>query len=813
MNKKYISIHCHFYQPPRVNPWLDHIEVQDLASPFHDWNERINTECYGPNSASRIINPDKKIVDIINNYSMISFNFGPTLLSWLEKYDKITYNNILEADRVSVEKHSGHGNAIAQAYNHIILPLAEYNDKVTQVLWGIEDFKYRFKREPEGMWLPETAANSETLEVLAQHNIKFTILSPFQAKKVRNIEGDENWYDIHNGQIDPSQGYIYKLKNGRTITLFFYDAPISQAVAFEGLLSDGLKFANRLLSGYSSERQKDQLLNIATDGETYGHHFKFGEMALTYAVRDLVNNHNVLLTNYGEFLSLNPPEHEVIIHENTSWSCFHGVGRWNSNCGCKVGNNPGWDQHWRKYLRISLNKLNDQLNNIFEKEASKYLKEPWIARNSYISCILDKKTIDQFFNDNQKNELSKSNKVDLLRLMELQHQAMLMFTSCGWFFDDISGIETIQILRHAARAIQLASQVGYTIEKDFIKSLTLAKSNIAKEKNAKKIYYNFVIPYKVDLKRVISHYAITSLYLNNSHYDSKKKVIYSYTIEQEDFERYNRYETSVIAIGRVKAISNITLESEEAVFVALYLGEHDFQCKINGMVSDYPQIKKDILDTFMKDNIAQVIRKIDHYFPKEFYSLKDLFLEERRKILIGISEQIFLKFQTGYLKLYKKNRRLMDYHIKIDVPINEEFKKAAQFVLSNRLKNKIIEESKSIGAINYSDGISKVFNESQKWGIKLNLLTTTKIVNKIINSKIALLKKRITSSNLKDIIRFLSISKDIGLPINIWNFQNSYFDIYKNPPLLLDEEKDNTFKLLNELELMLNFQLSNSLDS
>ena len=386
---RYLCIHCHFYQPPRENPWLESIELQESAYPYHDWNERITAECYAANASSRILTADNRIIRIVNNYSRISFNFGPTLLSWLEEHAPDTYQAILTADKESQQRCSGHGNAIAQVYNHMIMPLANRRDKQTQVVWGIGDFEHRFGRKPEGMWLAETAVDVETLEVLAEHDIKFTVLAPSQALHERRA-GTTKFKNVEGGKIDPTRPYICNLPSGRSINLFFYDGPISRAVAFEGLLDNGETFANRLLSGFADNRRWAQLMHIATDGETYGHHHSKGDMALAYALHHIESNNLAKLTNYGEYLEINPPTHEVEIVENTAWSCVHGVGRWSRDCGCNSGGKPGWNQAWRAPLRAAFDYLRDELAPEYERKASELLHDPWQARDEYINVVLDR---------------------------------------------------------------------------------------------------------------------------------------------------------------------------------------------------------------------------------------------------------------------------------------------------------------------------------------------------------------------------------------------------------------------------------------
>ncbi|MDH5682393.1 MAG: DUF3536 domain-containing protein, partial [Spirochaetota bacterium] len=755
-------------------------------APYHDWNERISDECYAPNAWSRVMDKNGKISDIINNYKYMSFNFGPTLLSWMENHHKEAYEKILEADRESVSLYGGHGNALAQVYNHLIMPLASRKDKVTQVIWGIEDFKRRFKRDPEGMWLSETAVDLETLEVLSEHNIRFTILSPYQAKRWRTMEyGEAQWVNSDNGNIDPSMGYLCRLPNGRDIVLFFYDAHISQAVAFESLLRDGAGFSKRLLDGFSSERMHHQLLHIATDGETYGHHFKFGEMALSFALKDLEENHGVELMNYAQYLDSHPPIHEVEIHEKSSWSCFHGVERWKSDCGCKINQNPDWNQQWREPLRNSLDHLKAELDNIYETESEMLLKDCWEARNRYINVLYGRSDdeIRLFFEENTMGEPSQGDKVKLLKLFEMQRQAMLMFTSCGWFFDDISGIETVQILRHACRAIQIAHEMGYELEGEFVKGLSEAKSNHAELGNGEMIYKKQVIPSKVSLKRAMAHYAMASLLpVSNGDSGNGLKSLYTYVIQEEDYEKAS-HDQGIMAVGKLKITSKVTQEEESAVFASLHLGGHDFQCKISSVTAqkDYGVMKKDILNTFKTGSIAQVIRNLDQYFLDDFYTLSDLFAEERRMILNHVAETVYETFEAGFNRLYHENRRLAQYMMDLDIPIHKSFQQAAEYILSLRLDEAIEDELKVVGKRDYSSAIKKIMSETKSWRIELDLLPVSQRISQSLRDKMARFQRDFLRNELVDIIRFIDLSREVRLPISLWHLQNDYIALSKNP--------------------------------
>ncbi len=473
--QRYVCIHGHFYQPPRENPWLEEVELQDSAYPYHDWNERITAECYAPNAASRSVDHENRIIDIVNNYSQISFNVGPTLLSWMERHAPATYAAILEADRLSQERFSGHGSAIAQVYNHMIMPLANERDKFTQVFWGIKDFENRFKRYPEGIWLPETAVDTPTLEVLAERGIKFTVLTPRQAHRVKQIAKGARWHDVREA-IDPKIPYLCQLPSGKSITIFFYDGPIAQDIAFGGLLRNGEAFATRLLSAFADGRDTAQLVHIATDGESYGHHHRFGDMALSSCLHHIRNSSDVNITNYGEFLEKHPPVHLVEIWENSSWSCVHGVERWRSDCGCSSGR-QGWTQEWRGPLRASLDHVRETLLPRYEEEAARLFNDPWMTRNDYFAVISDRgpDSVERFLASYANHPLTTEEKVRALKLLELQRNCMLMYTSCGWFFDEISGIETTQVLQYAARAIQYAEEVfGSGLGKEFTDRLAAA---------------------------------------------------------------------------------------------------------------------------------------------------------------------------------------------------------------------------------------------------------------------------------------------------------------------------------------------------
>jgi alpha-amylase/alpha-mannosidase (GH57 family) len=807
--KHYLTVHGHFYQPPRENPWLESIELQDSALPFHDWNARISYECYTPNSVSRIVNSKNKIIDIVNNYELISFNLGPTLLSWLEVHAPKTYERIIKADQNSAEKHSGHGNAIAQVYNHMIMPLSNEKDKYTQTIWGIKDFQHRFGRLSEGIWLAETAIDYDTLRVLADCGIKYTVLSPFQAQKTKSINGDGNsWIDVSWGNIDPGQSYRCFLKDGtdRYIDLFFYDGSISKSVAFDSLLRNGDAFIGRMKEGVSYSRNYEQLVNIATDGESYGHHTMLGNMALSYALKKKAEQAGLILTNYGEFLEKYPPVNEVEIKPVSSWSCCHGVGRWMEDCGCSTGAAPGWNQKWRKPLRKALDWLRDELTVIYEKNACKYLKDPWKARNRYIDVILDrnKSTVEAFCAHEASKKLNHSEIVSVMKLLEMQRHAMLMYTSCGWFFADISGIETVQILKYAARAMQIAEEFQeIDLETRFLQTLSEAQSNIKKLGSGKNIYMKFVKPSIVSVKQVVSHWAISSLF---EEYEEETEV-YCYNIKKIDYKKAKKADTRLV-IGRIEINSNITFEQHDMIFALLHFGGEDFHCVIRGFAgkSEYNKIKDSLIEKYNTLPLTEVIRGLDEYFGKEYFTLKNLFIEERRKIINVLIEDKLEQFASIYKNLYDEARGPIMQLNELGLQIPAEFKIAAEYALSNSF-NSFVQDAEDIESPDLLQTAVDTSKEAGRIGIQLDTQPTKEIYSEYITKKVEILADSKEVKEFEALIEVLNMLDKLDLKLDFSEAQNFYFsNIYSKIPQLIEELKDseNIIKDKNFISTILN---------
>jgi alpha-amylase/alpha-mannosidase (GH57 family) len=766
--QRYICIHGHFYQPPRENPWLEAIELQDSAYPYHDWNERITAECYAPNSVSRILDAEGRIERLVNNYAKISFNFGPTLLSWLQTHAEDVYHAILHADRESQARFSGHGSALAQAYNHMIMPLANSRDRRTQAIWGITDFQHRFGRKPEGMWLPETAVDLETLEVLAELGIQFTILAPHQAGRVRRI-GATTWHDFSGGRIDPTRPYQQRLPSGRRIALFFYDGPVSRAVAFEGLLSRGENLANRLLGIFSNERKRAQLAHIATDGESYGHHHRFGDMALAYALNHIESERLAELTNYGEFLERNPPTHEVEIIPKTSWSCFHGIDRWWSNCGCNSGGRSGWNQEWRRPLRNALDWLRDGCAGPFERGALRFFKSPWGARDDYVNVILDRsaENVEAFFARHAPRPLTPAEKTTALKLMELQRHAMLMYTSCGWFFDELSGIETVQVMQYAGRALQLAQELfGDSLESAFLDRLADAKSNVPEHGDGRCIYEKFVKPARVDWERAAAHYSVSSLFED---YPDETKM-YCFQAAREDYQVFRAGPASM-ALGRVRLTSEVTRESEVLSFAVLHMGDHNVNAGVRRFSGDekFDALKQEALGPFTRADFAEVIRLFDRAFGDSHYTLSSLFRDEQRRALDVILASSLREAEALYRQIYEHRAPMMRFLTSLHIPLPRALGAAAEFVLNSNLRRALGEEDID------PDLVRSLLEATSLEGARIDTATVEFAFRHNLEKMAMRLAGDPSEANVRQLQIATSILPHLPFAVDLWKVQNVYY--------------------------------------
>jgi len=746
----YIAIHGHFYQPPRENPWFEFIETEESAHPFHDWNERIALECYRPNAYARLLDEKGKILEINNNYSSINFNFGSTLLPWLERHFPSVYQNILEGDREGLRRF-GNGNAIAQVYNHIIMPLANERDKETEVLWGIADFEKRFHRKPEAMWLPETAVNASTLQVLVKYGMPYLILSPFQALKIKPF-GGKRWTDVSQGRIDTTQPYRCFIKDAsgkkhldQSIDIFFYNGIIAKEIAFGDLLKDGNTFCNRFTQFYEESKGRSQLIHIATDGETYGHHKKFGEMALAYALEKGFPMRGLEVINYGAFLKRFPPVYEVEIDEGlegkgTSWSCAHGVGRWKEDCGCSTGGRPGWNQKWRKPLRGALDLLRDELSLVFEKEGEKIFKDVWEARDRYIDVILDRspERIRSFFERYGFKDLDEKEKIKGLKLLEMQRHALQMYTSCGWFFNDLAGIETILILQHAARTIQLAEElIGQGIEGKFLQHLSMAKSNLPEMGRGDQVYQRLVKPRQVTPEKVVNHFAISSLFDGG---DGEKKI-FSYLVEKIHYEKMGKGE-DLLVIGQVKVTPEAIPESKEFLFGLISSKKEVFRNWVSEKKEDlhFFTLKEKGLGSFGKDE-TEMTQVLTSLLGNQTFTIQDTFKEERQAIFQKLIQREFDEHCQIYADLFDRTKQAVEALSREGLEIPCEIRVAAEITLSHRLFQEINQLKRDFKATKERGEITRIIEEANEHGYLLRKEKSLLVLNEILMEKMNALQK------------------------------------------------------------------------
>jgi alpha-amylase/alpha-mannosidase (GH57 family) len=782
----YVVIHGHFYQPPRENPWIEQIEVEPSASPFHDWNTRITHECYRPNGVARVYDGQSRILDIVNNYRYLSFNFGPTLISWLETKAPDTYAELQTADAQSLAA-LGHGNALAQAYNHAILPLCNPRDRETQVIWGLRDFEHRFQRPAAALWLPETAVNYPTLATLVDHGLKFVILSPYQAKRVRPLTGGD-WTPAL-GTVDPTQAYRCFLPDGppgkrRFIDVFFYDGAIAADLSFGNLLADSYRLVDRLAASFSPDKKRPQLLHVATDGENYGHHKKFGELALAHALTQVLPQKGLKVTNYASFLEAAPPTMEVELFlgpkgEGSSWSCAHGVGRWQENCGCSTGGQPTWNQRWRTPLRQAFDFLNDKLAAIFESEGSKYLKDPWQARNAYIDVILDRGNgvLNEFFSRHGTAKQREEDRVAALRLLEMQRHALLMFTSCGWFFADISGLESLQVIKYAARALQLGQHfTSEPLEPPFLKILERAVSNIPAEGNGLTIYQKRIRPAVVDYPKVANQWVISWL---KDRERSCPSHIYHYRAEPADLEE--RTQGSLLfAAGRLRITSGITRQSHSMAFFIAFMGSYLYRTQVQFQPS--PQEFLTLRDEFFRvlaatpeDLIPLMVRRLG----ETYYSIHDIFQEEKLQVF----HDLLRPDQEAALDLvahsFEESRPLLKAMATEGLPLPRFFGALGEISLNRRLVELLRHLEPEPASLSASEEITEVIADAQLLGLKLETQEGAEILGRLLQRHLEDLAGDFaveTVTRLRDFLRFVA---SIPLTLELTEAQNFLFALMK----------------------------------
>jgi alpha-amylase/alpha-mannosidase (GH57 family) len=816
----YVCIHGHFYQPPRENPWLGVIEAQPSARPHHDWNERITRECYGPNGLARVLGEGGRIVRLTNNYEYMSFNFGPTLLSWLEQADPETYGRILAADLASRRKYDGHGNALAQVYNHVIMPLANLRDRLTQIRWGLADFRSRFGREPEGMWLSETAVDNQTLALLAREGLKFTILAPNQARRIRSLNGvapaghvsaaapnqvapAEGWEDVSDGRIDPRRPYrVFPVAGDRSLHLdiFFYDGPVSRSVAYERLLSSGAGLLQRIEQAAGSKTDGPRLVNLATDGESYGHHFAFGEMALAWVFNKLETDHEIKPINYGAFLEMSPPRHEVEIFEDTSWSCAHGVERWRSDCGCCVACRPDWDQAWRAPLREGLDWLRDELATVFETRGGEVFRDPWAARDDYITVLLkpSDETRAAFLKRQALGELSAQQKLMALSLMESQLMSLYMFTSCGWFFDDITGLEPEQDLKYAARAMELVELwTNRDLKAGLLKYLGLARSNENKYTDGADFFLRRVEHSRIDPMEATAHFALKQLVEEKDLLDGPVALRVL-----PGRQRRLQGPALVLVMGEVRVVDDRTGQDRNLGYLALQQGRVGLSCLATGCRSlDFDALTGDLRSAVDESAVERLENIFMGHYPEAVrFTLESVLPEVYRAMVWSLAGEAVADFNRRAREAFETHAEVLALFMGAGEELPELARHILRLDMNERLAQ-LLDAGRKDAELDW-EAVRALADKAKSWALNLTGPVLKIKASSYLRDRFKRLARQPNAPAVRRIIDFLKLVEELGLEIDFWSCQNIYYELYHQKVKTLAPE---LLPVFSELGRQLNF--------
>jgi alpha-amylase/alpha-mannosidase (GH57 family) len=791
-------LHAHFYQPERLNPWTGALDPEPSADPDRDWNERILRECYRPNAAARIYGPSGRVERIVNNYERLSFNFGPTLMSWMERRHPRTYARIVDGDWRSVVR-TGHGNALAQAYNHMILPLANDRDRATQLHWGLADFRHRFGREAEGLWLPETAADRATIDALIEAGVTFTVLAPYQAARVR-ADGAGPWQDLAAGAHDLDTGrpyrHLHSDGSGREIAVFFYDGGLAQGLAFDRATADTAVLIERLRTAAAA--RGGALVHAALDGETFGHHHPFAELGLAYALFEAAEARGLRPTNYSAYLAEHPPtdEVEVVGGEGTAWSCSHGVGRWYRDCGCSTDGRPGWNQAWRTPLRRALDLVRDAAVEAFETLGGELLKQPWAARDDYVHVRLGEWTPATFIERHALHHLDGEQRVNLWSLLESQRHAMIMYTSCGWFFADVSGIETVYVLRSASRVLGLLDEVGAgpSLLPDVLDLLAEARSNKPGLGSGADVWRGQVDPARVTPARVAAHTALRTLVRPRVHngvhhgiHNGASARTASTTRDAAGHTvllRRHRSETSgrlSLATARMTVTALATGRTRDYVVGAVHLGGLDF----HGVVAPYQgdeafdRTAGALWAAFPTAPVVRLLRMLGDLAPDgdgEELSLDDVLPEGRQEVVGAVFGDLRERFREQYARLYLDHRRILEMLAEAGCDLPPELRAAAELTLSAQLVDQLD------AAVAHGDGpegfgpIRDTLLLARSRGYRLALEPVERALSAAITEAVATTVRSLHADDVHAVERWVGVARELGVSPDLVRAQEHAYE-------------------------------------
>lgn len=741
-----LVVHAHFYQPPRENPWTEQLSRESSAAPFHDWNARIDAESYRPNGVARVFDDAGRVVDIVNNYEYFSFDVGPTLLSWLKAHDPETYGRMLAAD-------AAHHGGMAQGWGHVILPLASDRDLRTQVRWGLADFEYRFGRRAAGMWLPESAVDDRVLSVLAEEGVQFTVLAPGQARRVRPLGGgSRSWSSVEGGTVDSSRPYrwLHPDGSGRGVDIVFYDGGLSHAIAFElGTMS-----SQGLLDRVT--RRSDGLVTIAADGETFGHHQRWGERLAAHALSVEAPGRGVEVTNVAAYLRSVRPAFEVDVHLS-SWSCAHGVGRWQEDCGCSTGGQPGWNQRWRAPVRAALDGLRVRLAEVFERRGAKVLGDPWEARDAYLQVFLGAVSREEFAAAHVTGDA-----VEAFTLLEAQRNAMAMYTSCGWFFNDLAGLETAQVLRYAARAMDLLAELGEDPgEEVFLETLGRAESNVAAEGSGRDVWHRHVLPARVDADRAVADLALVELLERRP----PSPTVGAYAVKVLDHARADRGGVSLCS-GRVALTHLRTGRRSEHVYAAIHLGG----LEVLGSTRRADATADAAALAFLRGSfdhgasVTALLRLLSDGFGPGEFDLTSALPDAAEHIVEGAANTLADRFAATYERLFDDHRKTIDILAAANYPFPPELRAPSELVLARRLDAEVLAQQGSVEPSDYRRAV-ELAREARAAGFEVGTPRSRAVVGRLLESATerAVRGGPDAERGIDAALALLRISDDLGL--------------------------------------------------
>lgn len=768
-SKLYTVIHGHFYQPPRENPWLGSIEQQPSAYPYHDWNERIAASCYTPNTVSRVLDGNGRIDHILNNFLYLSFNVGPTLMHWLHQRLPRTAERIIDADRESLKLRDGHGNAIAQVYNHIIMPLATPAERELQIHWGIEDFRHWFGRDPEGMWLAETACNRETLDALIDAGIKFTILAPDQAMRMRPLKSGKKkesaWSDVSDGSIDTTRPYRHfrtssnpKKQPDRYIDVFFFDRTLSTDISFAHLLTDAGKLGQRLLDA-AGPRRHQQLINVATDGETFGWHEPFADMCLAYFFEHASRELGISPTNYGQYLEMFPPTGEVELKPGadgtgTSWSCIHGVDRWRTDCGCTTDSPLWWSQAWRRPLRDAFDILRDRLLTLYEEKLSDHCDDLNVMRERHIEVVLDHtpETAETFLDKHMKPNTPTGIRSMALALLESLRYSMLTYTSCGWFFGEVSRLEPVQNMKYALRAIDLA---GPWLDEDLLKLVTdklhEAKSNIPELGNGRKIFKNFVESARYDMPRIVASYAICLLTVGRANLSAPNFRVSEIDVRQLPDKYPSR-------VGLLKVYCRGTFREGLFAFHVTQFTARDIRCYIRE-VSDADEYERllELLETSDKSSLPAI-------FGANYLSWKDMVPELSGQLMRTLFDRKLRDLRERFDQMFDDSKDLFEAYVAAGLELPYEVKGLVSFSLSRAFTDVIISHRGNWSREAFARA-AEIQKSARKYGVQLDLRDVEPLITEDLLAEAQACREDLSAHRLANMYNILDVGNMLGLTL------------------------------------------------